>query len=474
MAAVLMREHPEFFCQCLDLEPGAAVGEEALLTAPWEAFSGEAVAASRGGILHAPRLFRRRLPVSAPALPLRRDGAYLITGGLGGAGLETAAWMAERGAGHLFLMGRSAPSEAAAERIAGMEAMGTKVTPLCADVADAGSLDRALAEAAKEKKPIRGVVHTAGVFEDSLLFRHRWDRFERVLSAKVTGGWNLYRRFRKAELDFMLLFSSATVLIPTPGLSNYTAANAFLDLLAHRLRAEGIPAVSIAWGPWEETGMAREVGKLRAAQWSAAGLKATPPGRMLASMGALLGEKIAHAAVMDVDWRRCLPHQPADLVRGFYRRLSENAAGSARQPGYFASELQGVAPDARMERLRRHVTEGVLGVTGLDPSRLDPAVGLFQQGLDSLTSMELRMSLQESLGCTLETTVIFRYPTVNALAAYLFDRILGCGDAVTGEPPSDDPISEGIRQAAEACSGEGLASAIEAELAGLESLLGRS
>ena len=219
---------------------------------------------------------------------IRRDGTYVLTGGLTGLGLTTARWLAEQGAGGVLLLGRRAPSEEARAVIAEMEALGARVFTAQADVGDTAALSSVLDDARREIGPIRGVIHAAGVLDDGMLSEQTPERFARVMAPKVRGGWALHKLTLEDPLDFFILFSSGAALLGSPGQSNYAAANGFLDGLAHYRQARGLPALSINWGSWAEVGMAAGVGTDHHRRWSAMGLEMITPTSGMEMLGEMI------------------------------------------------------------------------------------------------------------------------------------------------------------------------------------------
>ncbi|MCP4365843.1 MAG: KR domain-containing protein, partial [Planctomycetes bacterium] len=261
---------------------------------------------------------------------------------------------------------------------------------------------------------LTGVIHTAGVFEDSLLGGHRWERFERVFAAKVQGSWNLHALARDHELDFFVLFSSAMTLLPNLGMSNYVAGNAFMDVLAHYRHQQGLPAVSIAWGPWEDVGMAVSVGARRKEQWAAFGLKPLLERDVLDALDCLMGPAdggaMAHAGVMTLDWKTFARHMSGPVLKfhaGLIPAMEEKAAATLEKPETVSllDMLAGVEAGKRLNALERWLRELVAAIMGFDrANQLDMEEGFFQQGMDSLTAMELRGRLQGELKEPLPTT----------------------------------------------------------------------
>ena len=184
------------------------------------------------------------------------EAIYLITGGLGGLGLQVANWMIGQGARHLVLMGRSAPGTEALKAIAAMEERGAVVTVARGDVSRPSDVERIFSEIESKSIPLRGIIHAAGILDDGVLMQQQWPRFAKVLAPKVRGAWLLHHCSRDLPLDFFILFSSVSAVLGSAGQANYAAANAFMDALAHYRRAQGLPGLSINWGPWDKIGMA--------------------------------------------------------------------------------------------------------------------------------------------------------------------------------------------------------------------------
>ena len=190
---------------------------------------------------------------------MRPDGTYLITGGLGAVGLHVARRLVQRGARHIVLVGRTAPSRDAAVAIDTMRALGATVVVSAADVARRDQMAAVLREIATSLPPLRGVVHAAGVVDDGVFIQQTWQRFESVLAPKIDGAWHLHELTLDSELDFFVLCSSVASVFGSPGQGAYAAGNAFLDALAARRRANGQVGLSVNWGAWAGGGMAERV-----------------------------------------------------------------------------------------------------------------------------------------------------------------------------------------------------------------------
>jgi len=186
----------------------------------------------------------------------RRDGSYIVTGGLGGLGLFLAEKMAAAGCGRIVLTSRSQPNQKALETIELIRLIGADVIVQCGDIAEAGMAERLVAVATATGLPVRGVLHAAAVVEDATLTNITDELIDRDWAPKVYGAWNLHNATAGQPLDWFCSFSSAAALVGSPGQGAYAAANSWLDAFTHWRRAQGLPATAIAWGAWAEIGRA--------------------------------------------------------------------------------------------------------------------------------------------------------------------------------------------------------------------------
>ena len=356
---------------------------------------------------------------------LRQDGTYLITGGLGGLGLLVARFMVASGARHLVLLGRSGADETAQEAVADLEGLGSKVTVAKADVSRDDEVSSVLARIHDEMPPLRGIVHAAGALDDGVLQQLDWPRFRRVMAAKVMGSWILHERTKNLPLDLFVLFSSAVSLVGRPGQGNHAAANAFLDCLAHYRRAQGLPGLSINWGAWGEVGAAVR-GNLPE-RMTLQGIGTIPPAQGLQALGDLLDESPAPAqvAVFPVDWPRFFAQFAAGRLPPLLSLLAtegrEVRDTEAAPPEVdLIARLESAPPAKRANLLIAFVHDQAVKVLGLDAARaIDPRRPLAELGLDSLMAVELRNALGMALKRSLPATLLFDYPTLQALSGYL-------------------------------------------------------
>jgi acyl transferase domain-containing protein/acyl carrier protein/SAM-dependent methyltransferase len=385
-----------------------------------------------------------RVPIagSDAGLRCRADRTYLITGGLGGLGLTTAQWLVQQGARHLVLVGRSDPSPAAHEELARLREAGAAVLALKADISNHEDVARVFADMAETMPAPAGVVHAAGVLEDGILTQLDQTRFRKATAPKIAGAWNLHLLTRQQPLDFFVMYSSAASVLGAPGQGNYAAANSFLDALAHYRRAQGLPALSINWGPWAEVGLAAAQAN-RGERLSFAGVGSIAPQRGMEIFGELLAGTRAQISVLPLNlrqWRQSYPQlAETPLLVDLFSQESQ-AEPARSQSNDMRAALNAAAPSERLALLEGHLQQQIARVVRLQPAQIEPHTSFKNLGLDSLMALEARNRLESSLGLTLPVTMIFGYPTVTALAAHLMSRLQMSVTAPEPPAPSQPPM----------------------------------
>ena len=357
--------------------------------------------------------------------PIRRDGSYLITGGLAGLGLLVAEHLAQRGAGRLLLVGRSGPTPEAEKVLDRIRAHGTELYSAQVDVADAAAFERVIAQFADHALPLRGVVHSAGSLDDAMLPDQSWERFRRVFDAKVSGSETLVRATASAPLDFLVLFSSIASVFGSPGQANHAAANAFVDALADDLAARGRPALAIGWGAWSEIGAAARHGTI--GRTAGRGIRSIDPATGLAILDRLLGSRAGAVVASPMDWEvfrsagRPDPFLERVAVESRATRPTSGGVGKAPAAGNTLADRLRTAPARRRRSvLRGGVTACVARVLGLTRGQnIEPRQPLGEIGLDSLLAVELRNTLGAEVGRTLPATLLFDHPSIDALVQFL-------------------------------------------------------
>ncbi|MFI2437078.1 SDR family NAD(P)-dependent oxidoreductase [Streptomyces sp. NPDC018693] len=358
----------------------------------------------------------------------------LITGGLGALGLSTAAILADWGAAHVTLLGRSAPGESARRVLAALTARGVGVQVVQGDVTAPDDCRRAVAQAGRHA-PLRTAFHLAGVTDDGAFAHLDEASFERVFTAKAAGAAQLAAALDGHDLDAFVLYSSVSAVLGSAGQTNYAAANGYLDGLAEALRAAGRPVTSVAWGPWTPDGhggLAATDATARAIARLGIGPLSDEEAERLLRLAVTGGD--AHLVAVRLDGAqyaaRAGDHPRAALLGGAPQR----ARGSADRPGgppprgWLGERLAGADAGTVDEELRSAVRRLAGEALGEDAVH-DDHTGFGDLGLDSIMVIDLRTRLAHALAAELPATVALDHPTVAELAAYAATFLGGAPDA---------------------------------------------
>jgi acyl carrier protein len=365
--------------------------------------------------------------VHAGSTPIRADGTYLITGGLGDLGLAFARWLAKQGARHLVLLGRSKASASAQRMIDELRNATINVVTAQVDVTDLAQLSAVFAGIKQDLPLLRGVIHAAGLLADATISQMDRDRFMQAYAPKVMGAWNLHALTADQPLDFFILFSSVAAVLGTPGQGNYAAGNAFLDALARFRRAHRLPALSINWGPWSEIGLAAGQSN-RGERLTQQGLKSITPRQGLDAMSLLMARQDTQIGVMEFDTGTWCMSQPAAHHSSLFKDLRNQTAVATAEKKSTSRSIQEELLAASSGKERRalfetYLRENIAKVLHLAPARIPLDKPLRTLGLDSLMSIELHNRLEDGLHVVLPASLIWNYPTVHALTTFLAGEI---------------------------------------------------
>ncbi|WP_246133492.1 type I polyketide synthase [Mycobacterium helveticum] len=408
---VLAYEHPELRATLVDL--GAADDAPATLTAELGLPAGDDVIAWRDGRRYAERLRRAPLaPVKTESV-VRQDGSYIVSGGLGGIGLVVARWLADRGAGRIVLNGRSAAQR---EGLSDLEGR-ADIAVVAGDISAPGVAERLVTAAEETGLPLRGVIHSAAVIDDSLVATLGAESLQRVWAPKAGGALRLHQVTAGCRLDWWVGFSSVASLLGSPGQGAYAAANAWLDALVAWRRASGLPATAINWGQWSQVGVARS---LRMGV-----LDPIAPDEGIEALESLIGGAAARTGVARLRLDRAAAAFPEISRLGYFAELVAEL-GTAGDSGDWAG------PEALREldpaevrrivtaRLRQRIS-AIMGHAG--DAAVPPTQPLTELGMDSLMAVRIRNTVRGDFGVEPPVALLLQGATVGDLASELIEQL---------------------------------------------------
>jgi acyl transferase domain-containing protein len=448
----------------IDLDVAPADEQAALLFEEIYSADDEDQVAFRDGQRYVARLTQSQH--LTPPLPasFRPNGSYLITGGLGSLGLLVARWMVVQGARRLILMGRTQvparstwhhleadhPQRGLIKAIQELEMLGATVHLAAVDVANEEQLSTFLQEYEQEGwPPIKGVIHTAGVVQDELLLRMKTETFQRVLRPKVRGGWLLHRLFKDYPLDFFILFSSTGSVIASLGQGNYAAGNAFLDALAHHRRSQGLPALSIGWGPWS-VGM---VEQLKLEQFYARrGIELITPEVGMQILARVLGQRPIHLTAITANWSLAREASPVGMLPMMFSQLEEQiddaTTSTTNDDGSLLQQLSEAPAADRQTLLVSYLQQAVARVLQLDSSQLSGQESLTSLGLDSMMAIEVKHRIEGSLKVDVSVLELLQEITIVQLATRILSALQFAEASTAADAePSITEIQQLVEQA---------------------------
>ncbi|MEH0656618.1 SDR family NAD(P)-dependent oxidoreductase [Streptomyces stelliscabiei] len=450
LGAVAGVEYPERWAGMLDLPSDLDERAGGRLAAVLAGLDGEDQIAIRPSGVYGRRLVRARPAEETTADVFEPDGTVLITGGTGALGAHVARRLARSGARHLLLTGRRGPdTPGAAELVAELAGLGAETTVAACDAADRDALAALLADI-PEDRPLRTVVHAAGLLDDGVLDTLTPERAAGVLRPKMDAALNLDALTRDLDLTAFVLFSSLAGTLGGTGQGSYAAANAFLDALAEQRRSLGLPATSVAWGLWAGDSAA-DAARERLVR---NGLPPMDPELAVTALEQAMGRSEPRLVLCDFAWDRFAPAYTALRPSAALRELPDvrdvlAAGGADRQDtgaDSLATRLAALSAQERQEELTRLVATEVAAVLGHpDPAGIDPDRVFKDLGFDSLTAVDLRNRLSEATGLRLSVTLVFDHPTVTALVDHVRSELGGTAPVQASVPaPASSPVQTAV------------------------------
>ncbi len=339
---------------------------------------------------------------------------YVVTGGMGGFGREVVNWLLRHGAGRVAVVSRNPGAQAGFDD--------PRVEAHAVDVGDKAQVEALFAKLGT----VKGIVHAAMQLDDVPTLNLTRERLEGVFHAKIHGAWNLHQASLKQPLDFFILFSSNAAWFGAAGQGNYAASNLFLDSLAHHRKAQGLPALTVNWGPIGDVGyLARNPA---VASWlEQGGSKLITSAQAMQALEKALRLNPTQVAIFNADWSLLLKNMGGKPVARFEALLT-----SSREDGETGlHHLHNLDPDERREALHPVVLAQVARVLGTQPQKIDPSSSLMDLGLDSLMSLQLRNWVKGTLNVTLAASALASQPSVDRLVAVLSDAMQPVAEAAT-------------------------------------------
>ncbi|MES2948752.1 MAG: type I polyketide synthase [Pseudomonadota bacterium] len=430
MVKSIVTEYPRLKCVQVDLDPESETAAHAVLAA-FVQLPGSGHIAWRALRCYEARLHQKKIAaLTNPVVQIRADATYLITGGMGGIGLAAAEWLVQQGARALVLLGRSIPTSCA-DSIRQMEATGATVALLQVDVADPAALVKVSAYIENHLPPLRGVVHSAGVNDDAPMSELDWARFSKVMAPKVRGAWNLHRFTEQCDLDFFALFSSMVSMIGAAGSSSYVVSNLFMDSLASYRRARNLPAVSINWGAWAQTGMAANRNLLE--HFEHEGVQGIETHIGLQALAAVLAPDATQIGVSKIDWTRYKEANPRTLPYTWLTEVGVNGNTAVSSSATYLRKLSDLSTydaDTVRDLVSKYLFHSAVRVLRLDVARqtdLQPAflhAQLNALGFDSLMAVELRNRIAAEIAVDVPIRYFIGNATVEEMVALLHQQML--------------------------------------------------
>ncbi|MEW2394204.1 type I polyketide synthase [Streptomyces venezuelae] len=434
LGRVAALEYPRLWGGLVDLPARIdhqSLNRLAAALAPAPAAQDEDQLAIRPSGVHARRLAHAPATTPNGGVSWEPRGTTLITGGTGGIGGVLARWLAREGAPHLLLTSRRGPDAPGAQELAAeLRELGTTVTLTACDVGDRDQVRRLL-DGVPAEHPLSAVVHAAGVPNYIGLGEVTGAQLDEVLRPKALAALHLHELTRELDLSAFVMFSSGAGVWGSGQQGAYGAANHFLDALADHRRSQGLPATSIAWGPWAEAGMAADQAALTF--FSRFGLHPLSPDLCVKALQQAIDAGETTLTVANFDWAQFTSTFTAQRPSPLLADLPENRRASApvaQDDGSEASSLQQELTEAKPAQQRQlllqHVRSQAAATLGHSDVDAVPATKPFQElGFDSLTAVELRNRLNKSTGLALPTTVVFDHPTPDALTDVLQSELSG-------------------------------------------------
>jgi phthiocerol/phenolphthiocerol synthesis type-I polyketide synthase A len=416
LGGVIGAEQPQVWGGLLDVGPDDDLADCAAVLSEILPATAKSTVLLRDGLLTAAVVAPLTGTTARQPLRCRPDAAYLVTGGLGDLGLMTANWLADRGARHLILVGRSGLPPRAGDNdgadpatrrrmaaISALERRGVTVQTAAIDVGSADDVSALIAHReADHAAPIRGVVHGAGLAEGQLLTDLEPDRVRRTVWPKIAGAQVLHDAFPPGRLDFLYLIASAGTVFGVPGQAAYAGGNAYLDALARARHRQGDNTVSLDWVAWEGLGLGKDA-------------------QLVVSELERVGSRPINPAEASAAWEYVTRYDVAQVVMAPMQTAA--AADQGEQAALPSMDWSALTPEEMQAELRSGVRAIVAGELRIPEDQIELDRPFAEMGLNSVMAISIRRRLEQFVGVELSATMLFNHPTIESFSTYLAVRL---------------------------------------------------
>jgi NADPH:quinone reductase-like Zn-dependent oxidoreductase/acyl carrier protein/short-subunit dehydrogenase/SAM-dependent methyltransferase len=351
--------------------------------------------------------------------------SYLVTGGLSGFGLKTACWLVEKGARSLILISRSAEirDDDAKKTIRALQDKGVSVYIRACDVSDKIALSTLIAEVQREVSSLKGIIHAAMVLDDSLIQNMTQQQLLKVMSPKTVGAWNLHEATQDLNLDFFVLYSSATTFVGNPGQANYVAANGFMESLATYRKSIGLAASYVAWGAISDVGYLARNEKTKDALQNRLGGEALLSDKALTMLEKIIISNKAGAAVIDLDWGVIQKVMPAASSNKYIELQREVHTSDSDQYQDIQSLIVNLSYSEVQDLVVDLLLDEIEHILRIQRDKLDVETSIFDLGMDSLMGMELVLAIEDRFAVKLPVMALTEGANINRIAQRITEQL---------------------------------------------------
>ena len=417
LGKVISLENSEYWGGMIDIDTTVNFSSEVLTSV---VNNNETMTAVRNNSFYYARLEKKDNDSQASdTIKVDSQSSYLITGGLGALGLETADYLIKQGAKNLILVSRSQPKEDVEKKITSWQNQGINLVVRQGDVTQEESLGKIVAEIKNSFPPLKGVIHTAGVLDDAILATVSPEKLTKVMNPKIVGVNHLHNLTLDCHLDFFILFSSVASMLGSIGQGNYAIANSYLDSFSAYRQSLGLPALSINWGTFD-VGMATSTQKTL----TAIGIETIPASVGISLLGKLNQQDNFSVGVINVNWNRIVNQFPQLSQSSYLQNIVVSSSNSKatkenENNSDLFNRLQTVTEIEKENLLIDYLRSAIALILHLDKEKINPEDSLIDLGMDSLMVMEAINHLKTDLQLMLYPREIYERPKINALANYL-------------------------------------------------------